>query len=167
MVQQVEGATEELATPDPRITSVTSRVIARALLIVAGLITGLGVLLAVAAWTEDAAIESTPGRANAEVVSVSLGRTLVRFQTPDGAVHIPQTGVLYPDGLAEGQVVRVEYDADNPELVRVAGRDARLTLLPVGSMVLAVWAITLPLWWWLRTGHLPLPALTRKRRVTL
>jgi hypothetical protein len=126
------------------------RIAARAVLGVGLLITALGVLLAVAAWTEDIQIDRHTGYANAAVVSVTADRTLVRFRTPDGAERIPQLGVLYPEALEEGQLIRVEYDTRNPELVRVAGRDASLTLLPVTTTVLATWAVVVPVLLWLR-----------------
>jgi hypothetical protein len=130
------------------------RIAVRVLLSVGALVTGLGLLLTVAAWTEDAKIDESAGRANAEVVSVSFQRTLVRFQTPDGAEHIPSVGVLYPEALEEGQTVQVEYDQRDPELVRVAGRGAGLTLLPVGTTVLATWVIVVPVVWWLRRNRM-------------
>lgn len=126
------------------------RIATWALLSVGGLITGLGLLLIVAAWTEDAKIDRHTGYTAAKVVSVSFQRTLVRFQTPDGAEHIPSVGVLYPEQLKEGQVVLVEYDQTDPDLVRVAGRGVGITLLPVGTTVLVTWVIVLPLLWWLR-----------------
>ncbi|HEU5471995.1 MAG TPA: DUF3592 domain-containing protein [Actinophytocola sp.] len=126
------------------------RIAVRALLAVGALVTVLGLLLVVSAWTEDVRIDRATGYANAEVVSVSFQRTLVRYQTPDGAEHIPSVGVLYPHGLAVGQVVRVEYEQSNPELVRVAGRGVTLTLLPVGTTLLAVWLVLIPLVVWLR-----------------
>jgi hypothetical protein len=126
------------------------RVAARVLLVFAALLTFLAVVLVVAAWTEDIAIDSDPASANAEVVSDSFTRTLVRFYTGDGAEHIPQLGVLYPADLNVGDVVRVEFKRDNPEVVRVAGRGAFVTVLPVGLTVLGVWAVLGPAAWWLR-----------------
>jgi len=126
------------------------RWVRRGLLALAAVITFLGVVLVVAAWTEDISIDSDTGYTRAEVVSVNFTRTLVRFYTPDGAEHIPQTGVLYPADLKEGDVVQVEYRQDNPELVRVAGRGAIVTLLPVGLTILVVWAVIVPAAWWLR-----------------
>lgn len=126
------------------------RIATWALLSVGGLITGLGLLLIVAAWTEDSKIDRHTGYTSAKVVSVTFQRTLVRFQTPDGAEHIPSVGVLYPEALEEGQVVSVEYDQTNPELVRVAGRGVSVTLLPVGTTVLFTWLIVIPVVWWLR-----------------
>ncbi|MCG8915429.1 DUF3592 domain-containing protein [Actinokineospora sp. PR83] len=134
---------------------------------VAGLLTVLGLLLVIGAFTEDSAIESDTGRANADVVSVAFGRTLVRFQTPDGAEHTPSGGVLYPEALEEGQVVRVEYDQGNPDLVRVAGRGATLTVLPVSTTLLVGWLVVGGLVWWLRSrGPLHIrPLLPRRIRV--
>ncbi|MBB4911866.1 DUF3592 domain-containing protein [Actinophytocola algeriensis] len=126
------------------------RWVTRGLLALGAVITFLGVVLVVAAWTEDISIDGDLGRVNAEVVSDDFSRTLVRFYTPDGAEHIPQVGVLYPSGLKIGDVVEVEYSQGNPELVRVAGRGAVITLLPVGLTLLVVWAVLIPVVWWLR-----------------
>jgi hypothetical protein len=141
----------EQVSPAPPVRRARTRRIATwVLLSIGALITGLGVLLVVAAWTEDAKIDAHTGYANARVISVSFQRTLIKYQTPDGAEHIPQVGVLYPEGLAEGETVRVEYDQGNPELVRVAGRGASLTLLPVGTTVLATWVVLVPAVFWVR-----------------
>jgi len=126
------------------------RIAARSLLALGAIITFLCVALVVGAWTEDVSIDRNTGFANAEVVADSFTRTLVRFYTPDGAEHIPQTGVLYPAGLKVGDVVEVEYRQDNPELVRVAGRGAVVTLLPVGLTLLGAWAVLIPSIWALR-----------------
>ena len=126
------------------------RIAARSLLAFGGVLSFLAVVLVVAAWTEDISIDSDIGYAPAEVVSVSYSRTLVRFYTPDGAEHIPQTGVLYPSGLKVGDKVEIEYRQDNPELVRVAGRGALVTLLPVGLTLVGVWAVVIPGVWWVR-----------------
>ena len=137
MVQQVTESRKPTAL----------RWVRRGLLALAAVITFLGVVLVVAAWTEDISIDSDTGYTRAEVVSVNFTRTLVRFYTPDGAEHIPQVGVLYPSGLKVGDVVEVEYDKQNPELVRVAGRGAVVTLLPVGLTLLVVWAVLIPAVW--------------------
>ena len=112
-------------------------------------------VLVVAAWTEDISIDEDTGLVNAEVLDDTFTRTLVRFYTPDGAEHLPQVGVLYPAGLEVGDVVEVEYRQDNPELVRVAGRGALVTLLPVGLTILVVWAVLIPSVWALRRGLRP------------
>lgn len=128
------------------------RVAARVLLVFGGVVTFLALVLVVAAWTEDIAIDRDFRQENAEVVADSFTRTLVRFYTPDGAEHIPQVGVLYPAGLRVGDVVEVEYRQANPEQVRVAGRGAVVTLLPVGLTLVGVWAVLVPSAWWLRRG---------------
>ncbi|WP_425434348.1 DUF3592 domain-containing protein [Lentzea fradiae] len=98
-------------------------------------------LLPIACWRDDVAIEKHLGQAVAQVDSVAFNRTIVRYATPDGRVIIPSQGVLYPEGLSEGDNVRVEYDQTNPELVRVAGRTAVLSLLPVGTFLGSVWIV--------------------------
>ncbi|MPZ01040.1 MAG: hypothetical protein GEU97_24365 [Actinophytocola sp.] len=123
---------------------------------VAGLITLLMLVLVLAAYRNDNAIESNLGAANAQVLSVAWDRTIVRFETSDGAVHISQDGVLYPEGLVEGQLVHVEYDATNPDhLVRVAGRTFTLSLLPAGTTIAITWLIAAPLAVWLRRRASP------------
>ncbi|KAA2264811.1 hypothetical protein F0L68_06950 [Solihabitans fulvus] len=119
--------------------------------IVGCVVTALALLLLVACWRDDSAIESHLGKATAQVISVGLNRTLVRYETPDGAVHIPNVGVMYPAGLHEGDHVSVEYDSTLPdERVRVAGRTVSLAFLPVGTAVLGLWIVLAPLVWWLR-----------------
>lgn len=117
---------------------------------VAGLVTVMAAVLVVAAYRNDAAIEANRVAANAQVISQDWARTTVRFTGPDGRVFISQDGVLYPGGLVEGQRLLVEYDGTNPNLVRVAGRTADLTLLPAGSTVVITWLVAAPLLWWLR-----------------
>lgn len=124
--------------------------VTRGLLALACVITFLGVVLVFAAWTEDIKIDGNMGETEAEVVSNDFSRTLVRFYAADGAEHIPEVGVLYPAGLKVGDVVKVEYRQDDPELVRVAGRGAFVTLLPVGLTLVGTWAVIGPTVWWIR-----------------
>ena len=126
------------------------RIAAWALLGVASLVTLLCLLLLVGGWRNDEAISSHVGYANAEVVSTSFGRTVVRFNTPDGAVHSPPDGILYPKGLVTGQIVRVEYDQRDPELARVAGRSIASALLPLVLIVVVTWGIAVGVLTWLR-----------------
>ncbi|KAA5833718.1 DUF3592 domain-containing protein [Saccharopolyspora hirsuta] len=112
--------------------------------------TAMGVSIIIACFINDRTIEESKGEAVAEVVDTSLTRTAVRFNTDEGRVYIPPNGVLYPADLQTGQLVRVEFDSRNPDLVRVAGRNAMLSLLPVGSMLAVVWAVLLPLYWLFR-----------------
>ena len=120
------------------------------------LITAMSLLLIAGAWRDDHAIQSRLGRADADVLSAAFDRTVVRFTTPDGAAHIPYNGVLYPQDLQTGERVQVEYDTANPDdLVRVAGRDYRLTFLPFGMLIGITWAVVAGLIWWLRRPRTP------------
>ncbi|WP_326567973.1 DUF3592 domain-containing protein [Amycolatopsis rhabdoformis] len=118
---------------------------------VASLLTVMCVSLLFAAIRNDNAIESHLGTATATVESVAFDRTIIQFASPDGIVHSPTNGVLYPSGLAAGQLVAIEYDTTNPDrAARVAGRTATLTLLPLGTTILFTWLVAGPLMWWLR-----------------
>lgn len=117
--------------------------------VAAGLTTMVCLLLLLGTVRDDLAIASHPVRAPADVVSVSGTRTVVRFAGPDGAVHIPSQGVLYPQGLREGNTVWVEYDRADTDLVKVAGRGFTLALLPLGIIVLITWVVAGPALWWL------------------
>jgi hypothetical protein len=64
--------------------------------------------------------------------------------TPDGETHNPKVGVLYPTNLTAGERINVEYNRDDPDLVRVAGRDVRVALLPALSVIVVVWLLALP-----------------------
>lgn len=120
------------------------------MLALGGLLSTLLLLILLACYINDRTIEGSRGRAVAEVLETSWTRTVVRFNTDDGRVFVPPGGVLYPEGLQEGQLVRVEYDRNNPDLVRVAGRGVGVAMLPVFSAVAVVWAVVLPVYWLLR-----------------
>lgn len=114
------------------------------------LVTGLVLVSLLGAARDDAAIEARTGRATAEVLSVSISHTLVRFTTTDGEVWTPEQGIAYPAGLAPGQLVRVEYSVADPDLVRVAGRSWVTGLLPGGATVVVTWLLALGFVRWLR-----------------
>ena len=126
------------------------RTAARGVLVLAVLLTVLGLSVIGACAIDDRTIAESRGDGVAEVVSTSLTRTVIRFTTPEGRVHIPQDGVLYPGGLQQGQFVRVEYDTRNPDLVRVAGRGMVLSLLPVAACLAGTWLVLGGAYWQLR-----------------
>lgn len=130
-----------------------TRALGIGLLVLPSLITFLSVMVVLGAWRDDVAIGSRTGRATAEVVSVSYARTIIRFSTPDGAVHSPPAGVLYPRGLQPGQLVRIEYDMRNPDLARIADRDVSSGYLPALLTAVGAWVVCGPLWFWLRHSH--------------
>jgi hypothetical protein len=143
--------------PSPADSAGTARIPRRArpiaaltLLVLGCVFSGLCLLVLGSSWYDDQQINAHEGQSVADVLSVSFNRTAVRFVTPNGTVDIPANGLLYPIGLTAGERVRVEYDTANTELVRVAGRDSRLALLPVGTSLLVCWALLVPSIWLLR-----------------
>ena len=104
----------------------------------------LAFLLVLAAWRNDRTITSDMGVASAEVLSVGRLRSAVSFVTPDGETKNPPLGILYPTNLTPGQHIDVEYWRADPDLVRVAGRDASVALVPVGSVIVVTWALAIP-----------------------
>ncbi|NKS72118.1 DUF3592 domain-containing protein [Rhodococcus hoagii] len=113
-------------------------------IVVATGISVLAVLLVLAAWRNDRTIESDMGTATAEVLSAGSLRSAVSFVTPDGVTHNPKLGVLYPTNLTAGQRIDVEYARHEPDLVRVAGRDASVAIVPAGSVIVVTWFVALP-----------------------
>lgn len=106
------------------------------------------VAMVVGPAVNDAAIAANPGRALAHVTAVTRTRTLVEYQDHEGIYHAPDSGVLYPPGLREGQQVWVTYAKDDPDLVKVQGREWTLAIIPALS-VLAVSTIIAAAAWWL------------------
>ncbi|MGC0365400.1 hypothetical protein ABH922_003384 [Rhodococcus sp. 27YEA15] len=114
----------------------------------------LAVILVLGAWRNDRTIESDMGTATAEVLSAGSLRSAINFVTPDGANRNPKLGVLYPTNLTVGQRIEVEYDKSDPDLVRVAGRNASVALIPAGSVVVVTWLLAGPAIWYLRKRQL-------------
>jgi hypothetical protein len=124
-------------------------------LVLTAIFTVVAGLVLVGAARDDTAIAANSAVATAEVLpGSSYSRTLIRFTTADGKLALPEKGVFYPRGLKPGQIVRVEYDAIHPDLVRVLGRDHTVGYLPIGGIVLALWSTLLPLAFWLRGRQL-------------
>jgi hypothetical protein len=117
------------------------RGVSRALVWLAVVISGLCAITFIAAWRDDSGIHARQGRAVAVVLHASPARTLVRFTTPDGKVHIPPHGVDYPGGLRAGERIRVAYDRAHPNHVTVAGRGLSMAVLPLGGAVVVTWAV--------------------------
>ena len=109
--------------------------------IVLGIITLQSVLLVAGAWRNDRQIERHLGTAEAEVLSAGPRRSTIEFVTPDRVTYRPELGVLYPSELADGMRIYVEYDRNNPNLVRVKGRSAVLAIIPAGSTAMVGWLV--------------------------
>ena len=110
-----------------------------AVLIVTGLVTLQSVLLVAGAWRDDLAIQHNMGVAQAEVLSAGPRRSTIEFVTPERVTYRPELGVLYPSHLATGMRIYVEYNKNDPDLVRVQHRNAGLAIIPAGSIAVVGW----------------------------
>ena len=93
-------------------------------------------LLVLGAWRNDHQIEGNMGVAAAEVLDAGPRRSTIEFVTPDRITYRPELGVLYPSELDTGMRIYVEYDRDNPDLVRVQDRNASLAIIPAASIAI-------------------------------
>ena len=109
--------------------------------IIIGLVTLQSVLLVAGAWRNDRQIERNMGVAQAEVLSAGPRRSTIEFVTPDRVTYRPELGVLYPSELAEGMRIYVEYDRNDPNLVRVQHRNASLSIIPAASVAVVAWLV--------------------------
>jgi hypothetical protein len=109
--------------------------------IAACLVTVQSMLLVLGAWRNDRQIERNMGVAAAEVLSAGPRRSTIEFVTPDRVTYRPELGVLYPSELDTGMRIYVEYDKNNPDLVRVQHRNAALAIIPAGSIAVVGWLV--------------------------
>lgn len=100
----------------------------------------------VTSFIDDTHISSNCGTSIATVVDVGRLRTTVRFPDASGTYHQPDAGLKYPIGLIEGQRVRVDYQIDNPDNVKVQGRAWTLSFLPAISSMLFLLLIISGVW---------------------
>jgi hypothetical protein len=111
------------------------------IVLAACLVTLQSVLMIAGAWRNDRQIERHMGVAAAEVLDAGPRRSTIEFVTPDRVTYRPELGVLYPSELETGMRIYVEYDTNNPDLVRVQDRDASLAIIPAGSIAVVGWMI--------------------------
>ena len=111
------------------------------IVIAACLVTFQSVLLVLGAWRNDRQIERHMGVAEANVLSAGPRRSTIEFVTPDRVTYRPELGVLYPSELDTGMRIYVEYDKNDPDLVRVQHRNASLAIIPAGSIAVVGWLI--------------------------
>jgi hypothetical protein len=109
--------------------------------IFACLVTLMSVLLVAGAWRNDRQIERHMGVAAAEVLDAGPRRSTIEFVTPDRVTYRPELGVLYPSELDTGMRIYVEYDVNDPDVVRVRDRNAALALIPAGSIAVLGWLV--------------------------
>jgi hypothetical protein len=129
--------------PDPEETRTQRRFrrIRIGIVLVASLVTLQSVLMVMGAWRDDRQIERHMGVAAAEVLNAGPRRSTIEFVTPDRVTYRPELGVLYPSELEAGMRIYVEYDTNNPDLVRVQDRNAALAIIPAGSIAVVGWLI--------------------------
>ena len=108
---------------------------------IVGTVTLQSVLLVAGAFRNDSEIQRHLGVAEAEVLSAGPRRSTIEFVTPDRVTYRPELGVLYPSELATGMRIYVEYDRNDPNLVRVQNRNAALAIIPAGSIAVGGWLI--------------------------
>ena len=77
-------------------------------------------------------------------ITISIAH--IEYQTEDGQLVSPPGGVLYPTGLGEGQQVWVQYAQDDPDLVKVEGREWTLAIIPALSVGVVATLIAAVLW---------------------
>ena len=111
------------------------------IVVAACLVTLQSVLLVLGAWRNDRQIERHLGVAQANVLDAGPRRSTIEFVTPDRVTYRPELGVLYPSELDTGMRIYVEYDTNNPDLVRVQGRNAALAIIPAGSITVLGWLV--------------------------
>jgi len=111
------------------------------IVVVACLVTLQSVLLIVGAWRNDRQIERHLGVAEATVLDAGPRRSTIEFVTPDRVTYRPELGVLYPSELENGMRIYVEYDTNNPDLVRVQDRNASLAIIPASSIAVLGWLV--------------------------
>lgn len=112
-----------------------------AVVIFATLVTLQSVLLVAGAWRNDRQIERHMGVAEAEVLDAGPRRSTIEFVTPDRITYRPELGVLYPSELDTGMRIYVEYDRNDPDVVRVQDRNALLAVIPAGSIAVLGWLV--------------------------
>ncbi|GBG40645.1 DUF3592 domain-containing protein [Mycobacterium montefiorense] len=136
----IHGRSDERPRTPVRIALRISRI---AVLIIAGLVALQSVLLVAGAWRDDLAIQHNMGVAQAEVLSAGPRRSTIEFVTPERVTYRPELGVLYPSELATGMRIYVEYNKNDPNLVRVQHRNAGLAIIPAGSIAVVSWLIAM------------------------
>lgn len=109
------------------------------MLTLTGLITLQSVLLVAGAWRNDLTIQHNMGVAQAEVLSAGPRRSTIEFVTPERVTYRPELGVLYLSELSTGMRIYVEYNKNDPNLVRVRHRNAGLAIIPAGSIAVVCW----------------------------
>lgn len=111
------------------------------LLLIGVVITTMGLVMIAGCHRNDKQIDANLATVTADVVSADALHAAVNFQTADGQFHSPRLGLLYPTELTQGQRIRVDYDATNPDLARPTGRSWTLSIIPGLSVAVIGWVL--------------------------
>ncbi|OBC07613.1 MULTISPECIES: DUF3592 domain-containing protein [unclassified Gordonia (in: high G+C Gram-positive bacteria)] len=117
------------------------RRVQKVLLTLGMVVTAMCLVLIVACFRNDAEIEKHKATVTADVVYADRLHANAYFQTPDGSVHSPRLGLLYPTELTAGQRIRVDYSTANPDLAKPTGRTAVLSIVPAVSVAVLGWIV--------------------------
>ncbi|WP_423785237.1 hypothetical protein [Gordonia otitidis] len=117
------------------------RRVQKVLLTLGLVVTAMCPVLIVACFRNDAQIEANKATVTADVVYADRLHANAYFQTPDGSVHSPRLGLLYPTELTAGQRIRVDYSTANPDLAKPTGRSAVLSIVPAVSVAVLGWIV--------------------------
>lgn len=117
------------------------RRVQKVLLTLGLVVTAMCLVLIVACFRNDAQISAHKATVTADVVYADRLHANVYFQTPDGSVHSPRLGLLYPTELTAGQRIRVDYSTDNPDIAKPTGRSAVLSIVPAVSVAVLGWVV--------------------------
>lgn len=96
------------------------------------------IFMVVGCFMSDLHIDRHYATTYARVEAVESNAAYVSFVDRSGRVINPDRGVFYPTGVHPGQQVRIDYDATNPNFVRISGRNWTLSLIPALSVLVCV-----------------------------
>src|SRR5699024_2323885 len=95
----------------------------------------------------DLKIAANPQRALGTVTGVDWRPPAAEYRARGGIHQQPASGLLYPTALAAGQQVWVTFSGDDPELVKVEGREWTLSIIPAISVAVVSSIVAGGAWW--------------------
>lgn len=128
-------------SPVAQMSPVTLRRWQIGLLVLGVFVTLMMAAMVAGCYRNDGKINAHKATTVGDVVSAGATKSAVSFTTPDGQFHNPRLGILYPGGLSVGQRISIDYDSTDPDLVRVTGRDASLSIIPAISVAGYTWLV--------------------------
>ncbi len=122
-----------------------------ALMTIGVFLTMIAIVMVAACIRDDSLIDRDRRTTQAEVAVAKRTQTIIVFTDPVYGFFNPKEGAMYPGEVDPSRPVAIEYTVDIPDktlqrkaLVRVAGRDWTLSLLPAGSLLVITWLLIAP-----------------------